>query len=202
MLPSPIYLENCRRPIVCPYIAGAGCLEPAQVEPKMKISATGQEDLRYMRRAIELAHAGAMTPGASPIGCVIVRDAKILGEGHNEVGLQNDPTAHAEIVSLRRVGKALGSAEFRGATLYSTLQPCGMCSMASIWGKIGRIVYGAGREDVHHMYFEDRHLDTFDFIADAFRDDLVITAGVLREECAALYYGPGDDPPREEPGNI
>ena len=103
---------------------------------------------------------------------------------------------------MRRVGAGLGSASFDGATLYSTLQPCGMCSMACIWSKIGRIVYGAGREDVHRMYFEGRHLDTIDFIADAFRDDLRLTGGVLREECAALYYGPGDNPPPEEQGNI
>jgi tRNA(adenine34) deaminase len=103
---------------------------------------------------------------------------------------------------MQRAGAALGSDDFRGATLYSTLQPCGMCSMASIWARIGRIVYGAGRDDVHKMYFEDRHLDTFDFIADAFRDDLVLVGGVLAAECAALYYGPHDHPPKEEEANI
>lgn len=168
----------------------------------MPISALNEEDLRFMRRAIELARIAAAIPGASPIGCVIVRDGQVLGEGHNEGDIRHDPTAHAEIVAMQRVGAALGSANFRGATLYSTLQPCGMCSMASIWSKVGRIVYGAGREDVHRMYFEDRHLDTFDFIADAFRDDLVLVGGVLGEECAALYYGPGDNPPPEEQGNI
>ena len=115
---------------------------------------------------------------------------------------QHDPTAHAEIVAIRRAGQALGRAEFRGATLYSTLQPCGMCSMASIWAKIGRIVYGAGRGDVHEMYFEDRHLDTMHFIADAFRDDIALEGGVLRAECAGFYHGPGDDVPPEDQGNI
>ena len=166
------------------------------------MSATTDEDLLYMRRAIGLARLAAEIPGASPIGCMIVRDGRVLGEGHNEVGIRHDPTAHAEIVTMRRVGQALGTADFRGATLYSTLQPCGMCSMASIWGKIGRIVYGAGRDDVHRMYFEDRHLDAFDFIADAFRDDLVLIGGVLAVECAALYYGPDDQPPLEDQGNI
>ena len=161
-----------------------------------------KEDLHYMRRAIELARLAATIPGASPIGCVIVRDGEIIGEGYNEVDLRHDPTAHAEIVAMRRVGVGLGSASFDGATLYSTLQPCGMCSMASIWSKIGRIVYGAGREDVNRMYFEGRHLDTIDFIADAFRENLSLIGGVLREECAALYYAPGDQPPPQEQGNI
>ena len=162
---------------------------------------TGQ-DVHYMRRAIELARIGADKPGAAPIGCVIVRDGAILGEGHNEVDIRHDPTAHAEIVTMQRVGNALGSADFRGATLYSTLQPCGMCSMASIWARIGRIVYGAGREDVHSMYFEDRHLGTIDFIADAFRNDIELIGGVLATECAALYYAPDDNPPVEEQDNI
>jgi tRNA(adenine34) deaminase len=177
----------------------------SQASPVIKdaqMSTPTDEDLRYMRRAIELAHIATEISGASPIGCVIVRDGQIIGEGHNEVDIRHDPTAHAEIVTMQRVGQALGSADFRGATLYSTLQPCGMCSMASIWGRIGRIVYGAGREHVHRMYFEDRHLDAFDFIADAFRDDLVMIGGVLAEECAALYYGPNDDPPVEVQGNI
>ena len=168
----------------------------------MATPAPTEEDFRHMRRAIELARIAAATPGASPIGCVIVRNGEVLGEGHNEVDMRHDPTAHAEIVTMRRVGQALGSADFRGATLYSTLQPCGMCSMASIWSKIGRIVYGAGRKDVHRMYFEDRHLDTFDFIADAFRADLVLIGGVLAKECAALYYAPEDTPPVADQGNI
>ena len=92
--------------------------------------------------------------------------------------------------------------ELRSATLYSTLQPCGMCTMASIWSKVGRVVYGAGREDVHQMYFEDRHVDTLTFIADAYRDDIVIEGGCLRTECAELYYGPDDDVPLEEQGNL
>ncbi len=163
---------------------------------------TTDDDRRYMRRAIDLAHLGAKIPGALPIGCLIVWHGLILVEGHNEVDIRHDPTAHAEIVTMRRAGQVLGSADFTGAALYSTLQPCGMCSMASIWGKISRIVYGAGRGDVHRMYFEDRHLDTFDFIADAFRGDLELTGGVLAEECARLYYGPDDNPPLREQGNI
>ena len=77
-----------------------------------------------------------------------------------------------------------------------------MCSMASIWAKIGRIVYGAERHQVHSMYFEDRHLDTMDIIRDAFRDDLELVPGVLSEECAELLHKPGEDVPASEQGNI
>ena len=112
------------------------------------------------------------------------------------------PTAHAEIVAIRRAFRSLQVQDLRGATLYSTLQPCGMCSMASIWAGITRIVFGAGHEDVHRMYFEDRHLGTLDFIRDAYRNDLTVGGGVLPRECAALYYGPNDDPPDAEQVNI
>jgi tRNA(adenine34) deaminase len=160
------------------------------------------DDVTYMRRAIEHARQGERDPGGSPIGCVIVLRGEVIGEGHNETHQNHDPTAHAEVVAMRRAGAKVADWELRGATLYSTLQPCGMCSMASIWAKIGRIVYGAERHQVHKLYFEDRHLDTADFIRDAFRKDLVMEGGLLADECAALYYGPNDNPPVEEQANI
>ena len=148
-------------------------------------------DEKYMRRAIALAREGERKPGGSPIGCVIVLNGLIIGEGYNLTEGHHDPTAHGEIIAMRRAGETLQKWELRGATLYSTLQPCGMCTMASIWAKLGRIVYGAGRGDVHEMYFEDRHLDTDNFIRDAYRRDLTIRSGLLASECAELYYKPG-----------
>jgi tRNA(adenine34) deaminase len=160
------------------------------------------QDEDFMRRAIALASAGESLPGGGPIGCVIVRDGKIIGEGHNEVEANCDPTAHAEIVAMRRAGATLGGSRFEGATLFSTLQPCGMCSMASIWAGISRIVYGAERDQVHRMYFEDRNLDTMDFIRDAYKDDLRLQGGLLADECATLYYKPDDNPPLDEQANL
>ena len=160
------------------------------------------DDIHFMRRAIALAQDAKQTPGASPIGCVVVMDGRIVGGAHNEVEMRHDPSAHAEILAIRRACESLGRDDLRGAALYSTLQPCGMCSMASIWASIGRIVYGASRKDVHRMYFEDRHLDVLDILDDAFRDDMTATGGVLEAECAAFYYKPSDDPPRDEQANV
>ncbi len=159
-----------------------------------------EDDITYIHRAIELARQGESSGGA-PIGCVIVLDHRIIGEGHNSVDQLHDPTAHAEIVAIRRAGATLHRSRFKGATLYSTLQPCGMCSMAAIWAGISRIVYGAERDQVHQMYFEDRHLQTIDYINDAFADDLSLTGGVLGEACAGLYYRPTDNPPGDEQAN-
>ena len=160
------------------------------------------EDERFMREALRIATERGDDPSLSPIGCVIVKDGAILAAERNRVEELSDPTAHAEITAIRAAGTKLQDPELRGAVLYSTLQPCGMCTMASIWSKVGRVVYGAGREDVHRMYFEARHIDTMAFIAEAYRNDIAIEGGVLKSDCAALYYGPDDDPPLEEQGNI
>ena len=162
----------------------------------------GSVDDDVMREALRVATEAGDDPSLNPIGCVIVRDGVVLAVERNHVADANDATAHAEMVAIRTAGREFANGDLRGATLYSTLQPCGMCTMAAIWSKIGRIVYGAGREDVHPMYFEARQVDTLEFVAKAYRDDIQIEGGVLRETCARLYYGPHDDPPPEEQGNL
>jgi tRNA(adenine34) deaminase len=158
-------------------------------------------DTDWMRRALALACEAVAAPGKNLIGCVIVQNGRIIGEACNEVDLRHDPTAHAEILAMRRAGGELNCNELSDAVLYSTLQPCGMCTMASIWAKISRIVYGAGRGEVHEMYFEDRHLSTEDFIRDAFKDDISLEGGILARECARLYVPPGADVPKNQQFN-
>lgn len=161
-----------------------------------------QDDEKWMRMAIEVARSKGADPSTSPLGSVIVLDGRVLAAERNQTEELPDATAHAEMMAIRRACEGEGDLELRGATLYSTLQPCGMCTMASIWSKVGRVVYGAGRDDVHPMYFEARHVDTPGFIADAYRDDIVIEGGCLREECAALYYPPDADLPEDEQANL
>jgi len=167
-----------------------------------RTAGASRADIDFMRRALAIAEKGERKPGFGPIGCVIVIDGEIVGESSNEAEARHDPTAHAEILAIREASARLRTTELRGATLYSTLQPCGMCSMASIWARVGRIVYGAGRDQVHESYFEGRHLNTMDFINDAFRDDLEVVGNVLGARCAELYYRPGDDVPPSEQTNV
>jgi tRNA(adenine34) deaminase len=160
------------------------------------------DDETWMRKAIDIARSRGSHPSTSPLGSVIVLDGKMISGERNQTQELPDATAHAEMMAIRRACEGIGEMELRGATLYSTLQPCGMCTMASIWSKVGRVVYGAGRNDVHAMYFEDRHIDTLSFIADAYRDDIAIEGGCLRAECAGLYYPPDADIPEEEQANL
>lgn len=160
-------------------------------------------DEAWMAWAIALAVAEkGREPANTPIAALIVCDGQLIAGGVNRTAEGCDATAHAELMAMRAAGQVTGSTQFRGATLYSTLQPCGMCTMASIWAGIGRIVFGAGRDDVHRMYFEDRHLDTLDFIRDAYKDDLQSTGGVRADECAVLYYRPWDCVPDDQQANI
>ena len=150
-----------------------------------------------MRKAIKVATSDGSAPATSPIGSVIVKDGKIIAAQRNQCAILHDPTAHAEMMAIRQAGAYLQATDLHGATLYSTLQPCGMCTMASIWAKLSRVVFGAGRADVHPIYFETKHTDTLSFIAKAYRVDIDISGGCLRTDCANLYYGPDDQVPSE-----
>jgi tRNA(adenine34) deaminase len=95
-----------------------------------------------MQRALELARMAAAA-GEVPIGAVIAKDGKIVGEGHNAPRAMHDPTAHAEVLAIRRAAEALGSERLTGCDLYVTLEPCAMCAGAISHARISRLYYGA-----------------------------------------------------------
>jgi tRNA(adenine34) deaminase len=100
------------------------------------------DDFRFMQHALQLA-ARAEEEGEVPVGAVVVREGKVLGEGWNRpIGLR-DPTAHAEILALRDAARALDNYRLTGTTLYATLEPCAMCSGAIIHARVARVVYAA-----------------------------------------------------------
>jgi tRNA(adenine34) deaminase len=95
-----------------------------------------------MRLAIAEARR-AEDHGDIPIGAVVVRDGAVIGAGHNERELREDPTAHAETLALREAAATLGSWRVLDATLYVTLEPCAMCAGAIVLARVPRVVYGA-----------------------------------------------------------
>ena len=99
-------------------------------------------DERYMRRAVELARE-AEAAGEVPVGCVIVRDGQIVGEGWNRPISTRDPTAHAEMIALRAAASVSESYRLTGTTLYVTLEPCAMCAGAMVHARVQRLVYAA-----------------------------------------------------------
>ena len=106
----------------------------------------------FMDRAMALAQQ-AMDEGNRPAGCVITRDGAIVGEGRNLVRTDTDPTAHGEVVAIRRTAINLRSVDLSGCTLYTSMEPCPMCCWAMIDAKVSRLVLGCrhaqmGRTDI------------------------------------------------------
>ena len=99
-------------------------------------------DAAWMAEAIREAELAA-SEGEIPVGCVIVRDGEIIARGHNLREQTGDPTAHAEVVAIRRAAQALGCWKLEGCTLYVTLEPCPMCAGAISQARISRLIYGA-----------------------------------------------------------
>jgi tRNA(adenine34) deaminase len=95
-----------------------------------------------MRRALEQAYAAAAEEEV-PVGAVVVYQGKLLAEGRNRIRTDDDPTAHAELVALRRAAKRLGQARLLDTTVYVTLEPCAMCAGAMVLARIKRLVYAA-----------------------------------------------------------
>jgi tRNA(adenine34) deaminase len=101
------------------------------------------QDLEFLRAAIAEAH-DAEAAGEVPVGAVLVLDGEIIARGQNRVLRDHDPTAHAEIVALRRAAQHVENYRLvPGCTLYATLEPCAMCAGAILHARVARLVYGA-----------------------------------------------------------
>lgn len=111
--------------------------------PEPALPTFSEQDERYMRHALQLAAHARDAENEVPVGAVLVLNDEIVGLGWNRNITLNDPTAHAEIQALRAAGEKVGNYRLTGATLYVTLEPCAMCSMAMVHARVGRVVYGA-----------------------------------------------------------
>lgn len=112
----------------------------------------------YMHRAAELSSLAIKDKAGGPFGAVIVRDGQIIAEGSNRVTIDNDPTAHAEVVALRNAAKALGSFDLSGCTLYTSCEPCPMCFGAIYWARLDHVYYANTRQDAAVIGFDDKHI--------------------------------------------
>ena len=100
---------------------------------------TDHEAMGEALREAELA----LEEGELPVGCVVVRDGRVIARAHNEREKTGDPTAHAEMLALSRAGRALGDWRLDGCALYVTLEPCCMCAGAAAQARLSMVAYGA-----------------------------------------------------------
>ena len=138
------------------------------------------QDEKFMAQALKQAEISANFDEV-PVGAVIVKDGKIIARGHNLRESKNDPTAHAEIVAIRKACKKLSSWRLEGCTIYVTIEPCSMCAGTLLWTRIERIVYGAndpkgGALGSSYNLFEVKNINHHP----------EITGGVLEKKCSTL----------------
>lgn len=133
-----------------------------------------------MRRAIDLAQKGIDKNAGGPFGAVIVKNGEIVGEGFNEVTSTNDPTAHAEVVAIRRACKNLESFQLEGCAIYASCEPCPMCLGAIYWARPEKIFFACTREDAAEVGFDDQFI--YGEIGEDFVRRKISTVNFLREE--------------------
>ena len=108
-----------------------------------------------MQRAIDLASENVRSGHGGPFGAVIVRGGEIIAEGVNQVTSHNDPSAHAEIVAIRRACEVTGHFELKDCEIYASCEPCPMCLGAIYWARLGGLYFAANRQDAAAIGFDD-----------------------------------------------
>ncbi len=135
---------------------------------------------RWMRVALEEARL-AGDAGDVPVGAVVVKDGAPIGRGRNQVEVQKDPTAHAEILALGAAAATLGDWRLDECALYTTLEPCTMCAGAILLGRPRRIVYGACDPRAGALVSTGDLLGT-----NPYNLEFEVVGGILEAECADL----------------
>ena len=131
-----------------------------------------------MRHAMALAEQAQREDDEIPVGALVVSaDGELIGEGWNRNIAEHDPSAHAEIVAMRRAGQSVGNHRLVGCTLYVTLEPCAMCAMAIVHARIARVVFGArdpktgAAGSVFDLLTDPRHNHRVDVIGGVLADE-------------------------------
>ena len=113
-----------------------------------------EKDKEYMREAIRLADESVKN-GGGPFGAVIVKDGEIVAGSANSVTIDNDPTAHAEVNTIRQACKKLGTFDLSDCVIYTSCEPCPMCLGAIYWARIKKVFYGNTKKDAADINFAD-----------------------------------------------
>lgn len=140
--------------------SGAALLATASTGEALAAAASTatEKDREHMRHAIELMRkAGVVEKTGGPFGCVIVRDGEVLAATGNSVLRDNDPSAHAEVNAIRAACKKINAPNLKGATMYTSCEPCPMCYSTAYWARVGKIYYAAAWTDYADL-FDDSNI--------------------------------------------
>ena len=136
----------------------------------------------FMKLALEEARIGD-----APYGAVIVKDNQVIIKAHNTVKTDNDPTAHAELNAIRHLTTKIKNPSLEGYTLYTTCEPCPMCTTVCLWARISEIIFGASIQDLIEAGVSQINLPSEEIIAKGFKE-IKVTKGLLKEESLQLFY--------------
>ncbi len=117
-----------------------------------------QDGEEFMKEAIRLAVMNMENGHGGPFGCVIVKNGEVIASAFNEVLKNNDPTAHAEIMAIRRACKKLNTYQLDGCEIYTSCEPCPMCLGAIYWSRPSKVYFAASRIDAAEAGFDDNHI--------------------------------------------
>ena len=149
-----------------------------------------------MRKAIRLSVANVEKGKGGPFGTVIVKDGKVIARGSNNVTATNDPTAHAEIVAIRKACKALKTYQLTGCEIYTSCEPCPMCLAAIYWARPDKIYYANSKEDAAAINFDDKLI--YEEIAKPVPERKIFTQQVLRDEALVAFNKWSESPNKIE----
>jgi len=124
------------------------------------MSLSNTDHAEFMRQAIRLATENVTSGKGGPFGCVIVRDGEVIAACANTVTATNDPTAHAEVNTIRAACAALGTFQLTGCDVYTSCEPCPMCLAAIYWARCRSIYFGNTAQDAAEAGFDDSFLYT------------------------------------------
>jgi tRNA(adenine34) deaminase len=173
---------GCRVPSRRAVVAAFACTAVLPAMTRFAAAApAAEDDERFMRIALEEARRADFAFGA-----VIVRDGKLIARGRNLGRTNDDPTAHGEMVAIRRCLAAHGSKALKGSTLYTTGEPCAMCMGAILWCHFGRLVFAASIEQLATR-MDQIMITSADLASRATWAPISITGGVLADEAMALF---------------
>jgi len=140
---------------------------------------------KFMQRALDIALERMRANMGGPFGAVIVRDGEIVAEGWNEVTSTNDPTAHAEVVAIRRACAKLGTFNLSDCDIYASCEPCPMCLGAIYWARPRRVFFGATARDATAAGFDDAFIYEQISVDPALRE--IPFVSMMREEALACF---------------
>lgn len=144
-----------------------------------------KEQEKFMREAIRLSKENVESGNGGPFGAVVVKNGEIIASGVNEVTAKNDPTAHAEVVAIRKACKVLGSFQLEDCEIYCSCEPCPMCLGAIYWSRPARIFYANTKHDAAAIEFDDHFI--YKELDLAIHDRSLPTVQLLRNEAQVAF---------------